>query len=171
MASSDQDYADHTTHHIIKPPTYFTVFVLLLIGTVLTVVVATFDLGVWNTPIALLIAVTKATLVFLFFMGVRWYAPMLKTVALSGFIFFGILVAFTMSDFISRDWGGASSPRSLEPSIIEVVPEVPNLVPSAAPQPPTVNPGATPIGTQVPTGEGQATGTPGVNPGDTDRGR
>ncbi len=162
MASNPEQYADHTTHHIIPPKVYFIVFLLLMVLTFLTVFAATFDLGALNTPIALAIAVTKASLVFLFFMGVRWYAPMLKTVAIAGFVFFGIMVGFTMSDFVSRDWAGGGNVRSLEPAGgIPVGTDPQNEVPegreTAQPAIPTSAPDATPVGTPAPLG-GDTTG-------------
>ena len=46
-------------------PTYFAVFIALLVGTGLTVFAATLDLGSFNAPVALTIATVKATLVAL----------------------------------------------------------------------------------------------------------
>ena len=86
--------------------TYLAVFGALLVGTGLTVFAASQDFGALNTPIALGIAVTKATLVIIFFMGVRYNTPLTKLVAVSGFIWILILFGIGMSDYISRPWIG-----------------------------------------------------------------
>lgn len=171
MATSEQDYHEQTAHHVIPPRVYVTVFALLLIFTALTVFIATVELGAWNIPVALLIATIKASLVFLFFMGVRWYAPMLKTIAAAGFIWFGIMVMFTLSDFVTRDWAGNNA-RVLGPAPVgQDAFEVP-AAPTAGPELATAPPNATPIGTSAPTGDPTNTSsTPGANPGDTDSGR
>ena len=57
-----------------------------------------------NTPIALAIAVTKATLVILFFMHVRYSSRLTTLVLLSGFVFLLLLIIFTGSDYVSRSW-------------------------------------------------------------------
>ena len=51
--------------------TYAAVFIALLILLVLTIVLATLDLGPFNTVIALAIAAAKAILIALFFMHVK----------------------------------------------------------------------------------------------------
>jgi cytochrome c oxidase subunit 4 len=52
----------------------------------------------------LAIAVTKAALVILFFMGVRWSSRLTMIVAASGFVWLLILFGITMSDYLSRGW-------------------------------------------------------------------
>jgi hypothetical protein len=52
------------------------VFLALLVGTGVTVGASYVDLGIWNTPVAMLIAVTKASLVVFFFMHLK-YSPRL----------------------------------------------------------------------------------------------
>ena len=86
--------------------TYVAVFAGLLICTGLTVFAASRDFGAMNTPIALGIAITKATLVIIFFMGVRYNTPLTKLVAVSGFIWILILFGVGMSDYITRPWIG-----------------------------------------------------------------
>ncbi len=83
---------------------YFAVFAALLVGTWLTVWVAEHDYGAWNTPIALAIACTKATLVVLYFMHVRWSSKVVWLAAAIGFVFLVILLGFTISDYATREW-------------------------------------------------------------------
>ena len=62
--------------HVTSRKVYFLVFAALLVLTLATVLVAEVDLGVFNDVVALGIAVTKATLVLLFFMHVRYSPPL-----------------------------------------------------------------------------------------------
>ena len=66
---------NHEESVIHEPPgikIYVAIYLALMIGLVLTVVVAYVPLAGWNTPVAMLIAVTKALLVVLYFMHVRY---------------------------------------------------------------------------------------------------
>ncbi len=75
-----------------------------MVGTLLTVLAARVDFGAFNDVIAMTIAVTKAVLVILFFMHVR-YSPRLTWVAVAGgFFWLGIMIVLTLSDYLSRDW-------------------------------------------------------------------
>jgi cytochrome c oxidase subunit 4 len=64
--------------------------------------IAFFDLGPLNTIAALVIAVFKATLVVLFFMHVRYGTRLTGAVVLSSLLFLAILLALTMSDYLTR---------------------------------------------------------------------
>jgi cytochrome c oxidase subunit 4 len=86
--------------------TLVTIFVTLLIFTGLTVLAATRDFGALNTPVALLIAVTKATLVITFFMAVRYNTPLTKVVVISGFLWLFILFGLGLNDYLTRAWMG-----------------------------------------------------------------
>lgn len=83
---------------------YFVVFGALLVLTWVTVAVASVDLGAFNTPVALAIASTKGMLVILYFMHLRWSTRLAWVYAVSGILFLVILLGFTMSDYVSRDW-------------------------------------------------------------------
>lgn len=96
---------EHADHHIVTPFQYGMVFVALLIGTVLTVVAAKIDLGVFNPIIALGIACTKAVIVILFFMHVKYQSNLVKLTVISGFFTFIVLITMTLTDYISRAWG------------------------------------------------------------------
>ena len=93
-------------HHIASVGSYVAVWAGLVIFTLLTVFAASQDFGVLNTAIALGIAVTKATLVVLIFMGLRHNTPLTKMVAVSGFIWMLILFGIGMSDYLTRAWIG-----------------------------------------------------------------
>ena len=91
-------------HHVAPVSLYLMVFAALMVGTILTVVVARFDLGPLNNIVMLAIAVTKALLVVLFFMHVRWGTRLTWVVAGSGFFWLLILFTLTMADYMSRGW-------------------------------------------------------------------
>jgi len=97
----------HAQAHIVTPVgTYVAIFVALLVLTFVTYWVATQDFGALNTPIALAVAVLKATLVVMYFMGVRYNTPLTKVVVVSGFFWLLIMFGLTMGDYISRPWLG-----------------------------------------------------------------
>ena len=91
-------------HHVAPISLYLAVFAALMVGTILTVVVAKFDLGALNNIVMLAIACTKALLVVLFFMHVRWGTRLTWVVAGSGFFWLLILFTLTMTDYMSRGW-------------------------------------------------------------------
>ena len=91
-------------HHIPPVSLYYWVFAALVVGTVLTVAAARVDFGLLNNVVMLAIASTKALLVILFFMHVRWSSRLTWVVAGSGFFFLLILFSITMSDYLSRGW-------------------------------------------------------------------
>ena len=70
----------------------------------LTVWVAYLDLGFLNVAVALGIAVTKAALVILYFMHVRYSSRLTWVVVSSGFFWLGILIVLGLSDYLSRGW-------------------------------------------------------------------
>ena len=72
--------------HVVPIPIYLAVFAALLLGTYLTVWAAGQDFGAFNTVVALGIAVTKATLVILFFMHVK-YSPRLTQLVVATAVF------------------------------------------------------------------------------------
>jgi len=83
---------------------YYLVFLALIVGTVLTVAAAKVDMGPLNNVVMLAIACTKATLVILFFMHVRWSSRLTWVVVMSGFFWLLILFGLGMSDYMSRGW-------------------------------------------------------------------
>ena len=90
--------------HVAPKSMYYSVFAALLVGTALTVGVAFVDLGPLNNVLMLGIAMTKATLVILFFMHVRWATRLTWVVAASGFVWLLILFGITMTDYLTRGW-------------------------------------------------------------------
>jgi cytochrome c oxidase subunit 4 len=97
----------HNEHarHIVSPGVYLVILLALLVGTALTVWASYVDLGFWNPIIALAIATTKAGLVVLFFMHVKYSTKLTKLTVIAGLFTFLILISLTLTDYISRAWG------------------------------------------------------------------
>jgi cytochrome c oxidase subunit 4 len=101
----DPGHADRDAHgtHVVPVPTYVGVFLALLVLTALTVAAARVDLGAFNTPVALAIALAKALLVVLFFMHVK-YGPRLNALVIAAALFWLFhLVVGTAVDYYARD--------------------------------------------------------------------
>jgi len=100
--------AAHTdnTHHIVPVPVYLAVFAALIVGTIVTTLVAYIVLGQFNVGVALIVAVCKATLVVLFFMHVKYSPRLTKLVVISGIFWLIILLTLTETDLLTRHWIG-----------------------------------------------------------------
>src|ERR1700761_351045 len=96
---------EHAQHHIVTPAQYLLVFASLLVGTAITVGAAYVNLGVFNPVVALGIACTKAVIVILFFMHVKYQSRLVKLTVGAGFFTFIILITMTLLDYMSRSWG------------------------------------------------------------------
>ena len=91
-------------HHVTGLGTYIVVFLALAAGTLLTWFASTIDLGLLNTPIALIIATTKAVLVILFFMHVIHSTRLTWVVIIGSFVWLGVLFVLTFADYLTRIW-------------------------------------------------------------------
>ena len=97
--------ANEHAHTIVGPKVYIAILFALLVGTALTVWASFVDLGPWNPVIALAIATSKALLVVLFFMGVKYSSKLTKLTAISGIFVFMALIGMTLADYMTRAWG------------------------------------------------------------------
>jgi cytochrome c oxidase subunit 4 len=88
--------------HVVPVRTYLAVFAALLALTAATTAVAFVNLGPLNVVIMLAIAVIKATLVVLYFMHVRYSSRLTWVVVSGGFAWLLVIIAFTLSDFVTR---------------------------------------------------------------------
>jgi len=95
--------------HLSPKSTYYAIFGALMVFTAITVGVAFVNLGALNFPVAIAIAITKATLVILFFMHAKYSSRLTKLVVGGAFFFLAILLSLTMTDYLSRGWH--TSPR------------------------------------------------------------
>lgn len=93
--------------HISPLSMYIGIFLILMVMTALTVFAAFTNLGSLNAPVALAIAIFKATLVILYFMHVKYSSKLTKLVVATGLFFLAILLTETMMDYASRGFPGA----------------------------------------------------------------
>ena len=100
--------------HIVPIPIYLAVFGALMFGTWLTVWAAGRDFGALNTVVALGIAVTKATLVVLFFMHVKYSPRLTQLVVAAAVVFLVLLVAGTLTDYYSPGVDGKLQPAHIQ---------------------------------------------------------
>ena len=95
-------HSNKQAHFVVPVRYYVATFVSLLILTFFTVVVARFDFGKWNIVVAMSVAVVKATLVGMIFMGLRWDKKMNAAFFISSFAFLAIFLSFSLMDVASR---------------------------------------------------------------------
>jgi cytochrome c oxidase subunit IV len=95
----------HHAEHVVSPRIYGIIFGALLIFTAITVGASYIDLYAFNVVVALAIACTKAVLVILFFMHVKYSSRLTKLTVAAGFVTFFVLITMAMTDYISRAWG------------------------------------------------------------------
>ena len=94
----------HGAGHISPVSLYITIFLALMVGTALTVGAAFVDLGTFNFPVAMLIAVFKATLVVWYFMHVKYQSSLTKLTVATGLFFLAILLGMMLIDYTSKDF-------------------------------------------------------------------
>ena len=85
-----------------RPRVYVLVWLTLLALLAVTVSSAFVPLGWANTPVNLAISVTQAALVMLFSMHLRFAHPLLKVIAVIGFIGIAILIILSLFDVLTR---------------------------------------------------------------------
>jgi cytochrome c oxidase subunit 4 len=88
-------------HHVVPVKTYASVFAALVALLVLTVGASYVDFGPFNIVVAMVIAITKAVMVVLIFMGVKYGTRLIWMWAAVGFLWF--LIMFTiLTDYVTR---------------------------------------------------------------------
>jgi cytochrome c oxidase subunit 4 len=93
------------TGHIVSRSTYYAVSAVLAVLLALTVAASYVDVGAMNVIIALSIATTKAVLIVLYFMHVRYGPPLVRLAAVGGFVWLGIMLVLLLADYAARGWG------------------------------------------------------------------
>ena len=88
--------------HLAPKSLYYSIFGALMVLTIVTVEVARHNFGHLNFPVAIGIAITKATLVILFFMHAKYSSKLTKLFVGTAFFFLSILLGLTMTDYLSR---------------------------------------------------------------------
>jgi cytochrome c oxidase subunit 4 len=89
---------------IVPIKTYTIVLTALLVLTATTCAVSFIDMGRMNAVVAVVIAFAKASLVALIFMHLRYSRRLMSVVVAAGLFWLGILIALTMSDYLTRGW-------------------------------------------------------------------
>jgi cytochrome c oxidase subunit 4 len=105
----------------VKTYLLVTAALMALLGA--TIAVTLVNTGPLHLVLTLLIAATKASLVVLVFMHVRWSSPLMRLFAVAGLVWLAILIALTMGDYATRtNWpmvrfptGVATSKAAQEP--------------------------------------------------------
>ncbi len=96
----------HTTHHghihHVSKETLYKVFGALVFLTILTVAVSRVHLGPLHVPMAIAIAVAKASLVVTYFMGLKYDNRVNALVMMVGVLFVVIFLTFTLFDTAFR---------------------------------------------------------------------
>lgn len=98
----------NSSHHVIPSEVYFKTFGALIVLTLVTVLSSptvmgeAVHFGALNMVVAMLIATTKASLVVLFFMGLKYDGKMNKLIFGSGIFFLVVLYAFSVIDILTR---------------------------------------------------------------------
>jgi cytochrome c oxidase subunit 4 len=98
--------------HVAPKSLYVGIFLALMVLTGVTVGVAFVHLGRLNFPVALAIAIAKATLVVLFFMHVKYSSRLTKMIVGMALFFLMILFTLTMTDYLSRGWYTGPGPST-----------------------------------------------------------
>jgi cytochrome c oxidase subunit 4 len=111
VAGHDESHGQEA-HHGPSVKTYYAIFFALCVLTVVTVMAARFDFAhlignrqigdLVNNVVALGIAFTKATLVVLFFMHVKYEDKLVGLAVVSGVVWLGFLLFITATDYFSR---------------------------------------------------------------------
>lgn len=102
-AHTASEPVEHGHHHIVPQKTLTIIFGALLLLTVITVITATqLDIGMFNLPLALAIAGTKAYLVVAYFMSLKYDSPVNRLVFTIGVLFVVVFLAFTLLDSLAR---------------------------------------------------------------------
>lgn len=102
MAQGGTSSQEQHGHHIIPLRTLLTVFGALVFLTIFTVISAQWDLGVLNVPLAMLIASTKALMVIMVFMALKYDNRVNAMVFSVGVLFVLLFLSGTLFDMMVR---------------------------------------------------------------------
>jgi cytochrome c oxidase subunit 4 len=81
---------------------YYAVFMALMVLTFITWAITYVNLGEFNLVLALAVAITKAMLVIVYFMHLKWSPKLIKVTIGSSVFFLLIMFTMTLSDYMSR---------------------------------------------------------------------
>lgn len=89
-------------HHIVSYKTFLIIWAALMVLTVVTVLIAQVDLGYFNVVGALLVASTKAAIVIMFFMHLKYESSFFKLMVFICLLILTIFIGFTFFDIAYR---------------------------------------------------------------------
>jgi cytochrome c oxidase subunit IV len=87
---------------LVSKETYLRVWISLLVLLAITVAAAYIHLGWLNPAVSVGIAVTKASIIILFFMHVRYSSRVVWVFVGAGFFWLGILFVLALGDYLTR---------------------------------------------------------------------
>ena len=93
---------EHENEHILSYSFLALILLALVIMTGVTVGVSYIDWGFLNVPIALFVASSKATIVLLFFMHIKYEGMVIKVSFISTMLVLAIMISFTFWDVAFR---------------------------------------------------------------------
>jgi cytochrome c oxidase subunit 4 len=88
--------------HVAPKGMYYAVFMALMVLTIITWAITYVDLGEFNLILALAVAITKAMLVIIYFMHMKWSPKLFKVTIGSSVFFLMIMFVLMLSDYMSR---------------------------------------------------------------------
>jgi cytochrome c oxidase subunit 4 len=88
--------------HILSSKILTIIWILLLILTYITYKISQIDLGYFNVLAALTVATTKAALVVLFFMHLKYESNLIRYMVFIAFLILAIFIGFTFFDVSYR---------------------------------------------------------------------
>jgi cytochrome c oxidase subunit 4 len=91
-------HAAHGHVHVMPLKLLFTIFAALIFFTIATVVISKFHLGAWEVPITMAIATTKAILVAVYFMHLRYDNPFNAMIFCFALFFVALFLGGTLID-------------------------------------------------------------------------
>jgi caa(3)-type oxidase subunit IV len=102
MSQDNKKHDDHAGHHILSDKTAFNTWIGLLVLTFITVAVAQIDLGALNFTVAMLVASVKASIVCMFFMGLKYDDKENTVIFSTSLIFLSVFMILTFGDLLTR---------------------------------------------------------------------
>jgi cytochrome c oxidase subunit 4 len=88
--------------HVLSYKTLTIIWMILLVLTFVTYRIAQINLGYLNVLVALFIATTKASLVILFFMHLKYESNVIRYMVLTAFLILAIFIGLTFFDVSYR---------------------------------------------------------------------
>jgi cytochrome c oxidase subunit IV len=93
-----------SAEEIVPPRMYLRVWLALLALLALTTGLAYIPMGWFNTFTSVTIAFAKAVIIVLFFMHVKYKAPLARVFACAGLLWLAILFTLAFGDYFTRSW-------------------------------------------------------------------